>query len=288
MRRLLPLVGVLLLAVACGSSGAGGHVADPQPSSTRSDAIALVGTWTVDAEGEDPGSAIALGEGLRLFLSCGVLDGDWRADSEQSLFVGDVSSGDEGCFDGTGPPEVPWVTDARGFRVDGDTRRLVDGDGKTLAVLRPGAHPTVGPNRIATDADPPVVSPSMRAAAREPAPLPQGVVAAVAEKLQRRWVPVGAPRGLGRAYVTFGTSGRWRGSDGCNGAGGRYMLGRDGRLLATSGPSTLVGCDNSPVGQWVAGAARAASDGDDLVFYDAGGTTLGRVSPAPDQASPLP
>ena len=55
--------------------------------------------------------------------------------------------------------------------------------------------------------------------------------------------------------LTF-TSRRWFASDGCNGLGGTYQLGADGKFVAhTSGLSTTIGCDNVPI----AGAVRTAS-----------------------------
>lgn len=70
------------------------------------------------------------------------------------------------------------------------------------------------------------------------------------------------------------------GSDGCNGKGGGFLLGQEGRLLTTSGNTTLIGCESSPVASWVDGASRAGLLGDLLVFYDAKARELGRVVPS--------
>jgi hypothetical protein len=270
-----------LAAVACTSSG-GSPVAAPSPSSVHSDPLLLVGQWFLDAEGEAAGSAIALGQGLTLFLSCGVLDGEWRADGGQSLFVAYSSGGDGPCFDGNQRHPMPWLDQAVAFRIDGDNRRLLDQDGKTVALLRPGAKPTVGPNRSKDFYEtPPTISAAMRAAAEEPQPVPADATPVTQAQLLRRWVPSGLDPSS-PAQLTFQADGVWSGSDGCNGQGGRYVLGRDGRLLSVSGSSTLVGCRGAPVGGWMSQATRAALSHGDLLLYDQSAQVLGEPHPVSD------
>jgi hypothetical protein len=279
MRRLLVLC--VLGAVACGSGTAdrlGGDAPSPSPSPPSS-SLDLVGRWYVDVPGEPQGAtSVIFGERLAVFLTCGVMDGEWNADARQGLFVADASSGDMSCFSGTGPPPLTWLTSARGFAVSGQDRLLLSEAGRTLAVLRPGARPTVGPNRADSYAAEPVVTDAMRKAAEEPSPLPSGAVAPTDEQLQRRWVPLAARPT--KAYVSFQDDARWRGSDGCNGVGGAFLLGHDGRLLATVGGSTLIGCVNSPLSSWPAQSSRVGLVGSQLVFFDADAKELGRARAA--------
>ena len=75
-------------------------------------------------------------------------------------------------------------------------------------------------------------------------------------------------------FLELDAEGSWTSSDGCNGSMGRWTAGDDGRVLATSGASTLIGCHNVPVDQrWVT-AARAGFDGAALVLLDREGNEL--------------
>lgn len=56
-----------------------------------------------------------------------------------------------------------------------------------------------------------------------------------------RWVAAGKERT--DAFLAFAADGTYTG---CNGSRGRYALGKHGRLLATVGPTTLIGCDGAP------------------------------------------
>ncbi|MDT0163969.1 META domain-containing protein [Actinotalea sp. AC32] len=110
-----------------------------------------------------------------------------------------------------------------------------------------------------------------------PATLPAGLVAPERDALVGRWV-ADAPVADDEPHVDLTADGTYTGSDGCNGAGGRWGLGADGRFLATSGPMTAIGCDGAPVPTWVATARRAGMDGESLVLLDADGGELGRLS----------
>jgi hypothetical protein len=59
---------------------------------------------------------------------------------------------------------------------------------------------------------------------------------------------------------------------------GRWTAGSDGRVLATSGVSTLIGCHNVEVAQWWSTAARAGFDGSALVLIDRNGNELARLT----------
>ncbi len=237
--------------------------------------MALVGSWRVTGPVLSAGDSLLLGERLLLFQPCGLLSGSWRAD-RAGLFLGAAASGDPGCFAG-GVGEAPrWLSDATGFREQGGDRLLVDSRGRLLARLSPGAHPALGPNVDPSFAAPPVVTDQLRAAFAEPAPAPQGLRPASLAAVLGRWKPVGDHSVRGQAYVSFAADGMWTGSDGCNGAGGRFAVGPGGEWLSTSGPSTLIGCANSPVTSWASTAGRVALDGAALVFLDAHGAVLGR------------
>jgi hypothetical protein len=121
------------------------------------------------------------------------------------------------------------------------------------------------------------------------APLQAGLRPADAASLLGRWVPdesAGppprvreghAPLRPRRAFVELSPGGRWAGSDGCNGVGGRWIAGADGALFATAGPQTLIGCLDLRVDHWLTGSRQAGFDGDVLVLLDAAGHELGRL-----------
>ena len=282
-------VAALLLAVAvlsgCGDGappvlGSYGD-ATPTVGTTRTaplDATDLVGRWHVEGDGIEPGTTLVLGEQLAVFLPCGVLDGSWDADREQGLFAAGSSSGDSACFGPAQRQPLSWLEGARGFDVVGEVRTLSDAGGRVLATLRPGAQPTVGPDRSEVYAQEPEVTEALRAGLTAAAPLPAGVRPAAAEDLLRRWRPVGVQNV--EAHLLFAADGDYTGSDGCNGQGGRWTLGTAGRLLGTSGPQTAIGCEGAPVGGWVDQAGRAGIVDGDLVLHARDGALLGRLSPA--------
>jgi hypothetical protein len=242
------------------------------------DPVQLVGSWRVSAAGEPDGTSLILGGGdLRVFRACGMLDGVWTA-SRSGLFVGYPYGGDGTCFLGARKdPDVPWLTAAKRYRIDGDERLLLDASGNVVARLSPGAHPTVGPNDVPSFAAPPVVNAKLRAMFDPPAPLPASLRPASLDDMLGRWHALGPKAGNSKAYVAFRADGTWTGSDGCNGIGGRFAVGPAGELLVTQGGQTLVGCGNSPVSSWVGTAGRVGLDGPDLVLVDERGEELGRL-----------
>ncbi len=128
-------------------------------------------------------------------------------------------------------------------------------------------------------AEPPVIDDAVRAAFRPAAPLPEPLEPATATELRGRWIPIDGPAAT-EAQVQFCESGTWGGSDGCNGSGGRWAVEDEGEFVATSGASTLIGCDNVPVPEWVASARLAGFDGSELVLLDVSGAELGRLQQA--------
>jgi heat shock protein HslJ len=289
MSRSTHLVGAVLitmLAAGCAGQDPAPGPAGPAPSGgspgsagTEVDPIALIGLWSVTgAAGEKEGAVLRIAsEGLSLWRDCGTLMGAWRADTG-GLFVADLHSS-TGC-PASNPLTPAWLSGATAYQVAGKDRVLLDGRGEPVARLLPGGKPQPNPNVAPQEAQPPVVTDEARRALARPAELPTGLVAPDPGALVGRWVPEdGRGSGPEPAHLEFRADGGWAGSDGCNGLGGRWVAGVDGALLATNGPSTLIGCDNSPVGQWLADARRVGLDGEKLVLVNAAGKELGRLRP---------
>lgn len=76
--------------------------------------------------------------------------------------------------------------------------------------------------------------------------------------------------------LTF-TARRWFTSDGCNGLGGTYQLGADGKFVAhTPGISTRIGCDNVPISDAVRKASRLRVANHILILSGKHGRELAR------------
>jgi len=294
--RVSVLVIAALLLAGCGSgvdtSGADspaptGSPASPHQSSPgvhdplsaaaigRS-ALDLVGRWTVTGPDVPPGTSLYVADSMSVFLGCGVLDADWAADGPEGLFVASSSSGDDACFPADGLPALPWLTGASRFDVQAVDRVLTGADGTVLARLSPGPRVTPGPNRTDVYAAPPTATPTLQARTAEPAPLPDSEAAPTLEQLSGRWIPVGKQDA--NTFLDFAADGTYSGSDGCNSTGGRYALGRRGRLLATTGPTTAVGCDGAPVNVWMSDAARFGLQSGELVLHNTEGHVVGRLT----------
>ncbi|MFD2765882.1 META domain-containing protein [Micromonospora eburnea] len=293
IRYLLAVVAVGALLAGCGervgSEGSAPEQEQVDPGSAVAlgppqDPVALIGSWTVtEADGgADDVLRLAASPGgeVRLFGRCGVQMGTWRADAS-GLFVADLwgTSGPGGgeCRPGSEFADT-WLGRAAAFRVEGGSPILLDERGERVARLLAGAKPTPGPDMLASLAEPPEVTDEARRAFTPATALPAALAPASRETLLGRWVPVDGRRGRPKTpYVEFRADGGWRGSDGCNGQGGRWIAGPGGALLATTGASTLIGCDNVEVGVWLATAWRAGIDGDVLVLLDAQGKETGRL-----------
>jgi hypothetical protein len=266
--RVRALLAVAALAATTGLAGCGTELAAGARHPPSADPMSLVGRWYVRGAGEAPGTVLVVGSAMTLNRRCGNVDTTWQA-SASGLFVGYVDGWAMSC--GTKRmPTVGWLDRAVGYRIDGVDRLLVDADGATTARLvpAPGATPSLSPYERK----------QLRARASAPAPVPGGLEPATTGDLLRRWVPVRG--GNGKAYVTFGADGRFRGSDGCNGQAGKYLVGEDGELIAVSGPQTLIGCDNVEIDGWLGSAGRAALDGSTLVLLDAHAHEIARLKPA--------
>jgi hypothetical protein len=241
-----------------GGPGTGGPRAPVAVASGDMDPTILIGSWQVADAGGQSGAVVQFGAGdVQVRADCGRLLGSWRA-NPLGMFVAGIHGWDGQCTGNTAPQ---WLATATGFRDHGDGPQLLDRDGQVTARLVPAGtrQPGESPQPYAT-----------------PAPLPPGLVPADAASLLGRWHPVESP--ASKAFLELAHSGEWSGSDGCNGQGGRWVAGPDGALLATSGVTTLMACDNQvPVGSWLSTAARAGFDGTELVLLDVDGNPVGRL-----------
>lgn len=270
----IPLV--LMFALA-GCAGGEELAAGPAaPAAAASEPIALVGLWRLEGTDEEAGTVLRIApqRQLSLWRACGVLQGSWAA--SDGRFVGGVGGSSQGCRIGDGPDASPgWLRRAVGFGSAGAERVLLDQDGKTVARLLPGGKPKAVDGVDPSEAEPPVVTDDDRASLEAAvAPLPAGLTAADRASLAGRWVPAS---GGTAPFVEFNGDGTWRGSDGCNGNGGRWTSGAGGTLLATTGPSTLIACDGAPVPEWLASTVRAGVGDGQLVLVDTTGAEMGRL-----------
>jgi hypothetical protein len=277
-----------LALTACGD-GSEGDVVGAEPMAPHSagaasvvpggDPVDLVGSWHIEgAQGEEPGAVLRVADDVMLWRECGAYFGSWRAASG-GLFVASFDGAEGGCPMGE-EPTPGWLARTVGFAVDGDERSLLAADGSVTARLRPGARPTASSHMLPELAEPPEVTPELREALAPAEPLSEELTPAAAPDLVGRWIPAegdyrSAPE---QPHVQLDGDGTWSGSDGCNGSGGRWTAGQDGALIATSGASTLIGCDGAPVDSWLYSAADAGFDGDDvLVLVGPDGTETGRL-----------
>lgn len=267
-RTALAVVAVLAL-VSCAAP----ETAAPDPSHSRSgpaDPVALIGMWTLAGVGAADGTVVGVTPAeLTIYQSCGELLATWNADS-QGLFIADVMGSNGGCDPET---PVPWLTKAAGYRLDGNSNTaLLDMDGRIVARL------VASPAPPRPDRESFTVTDEFRRSFDPPAALPARLTPAGRRELAGRWVPVrGGSKALKQPYLEMRTDGRWSGSDGCNGSGGGWVVGPAGTVLATSGVSTLIGCDNVAVGGWLSAARRAGFDGAILVLLDQDAKELGRL-----------
>lgn len=238
--------------------------------------VGLIGLWRVEGVNEEPGAILRLDvRDVSLWRECGTVWGDWRAD-HSGLFVAYMYAWSGAC--GDADEAVPaWLHEVAGFRVDGEVTLLIDATGATVARLLHGERPEVPDTVSEQEAERPRVTAETRAALKPAAALPQDLTPAGEDELSGRWVPVRHAAGPDPAFVEFNTDGTWQGSDGCNAQGGRWAAGPDGALLATTGGSTLIGCNNIDIGSWLADAARAGLDGDELALLDTDGDVTGQL-----------
>jgi hypothetical protein len=235
------------------------------PAGPRSGPAALIGSWAVEQAAEEPGAVLTFQvDQLLLTRRCGTLLGSWRA--AESLFVADVTGTSGSCAEQKDWTPT-WLRAATAWRVDDLGPVLADGTGEALVRLTP----TAPPPRV-------LPGPPADQSFAKPAPLAAGVRPAGRRELVGRWEPLKPRNGAAakRPHVVLKADGTWTGADGCNGSGGRWAA-ETGTLLATTGPSTLIGCDNVAVGAWLSRATRAGFKGSTLIMYDARGRETGRL-----------
>jgi hypothetical protein len=296
------LAAVALLATACGTettpgtgSPSAGSQSPTSPGPAQSsppglrglDVSSLIGNWYVTGDGVEPGLMATVDAGeFRVWQKCGAAFAQWRA-STSGLFAAGVSGWSGPCGD---RPDLPWLDTATGWQPDGDGIVLVAGDGSTLARLAPGATPKADKNTLGSLADPPVVTDEIRAILNASPSMGSGTTSsATRSMLVGSWVAVRPSPSPSSALgspaeapgFTLRDDGTWRGTDGCNGSGGRWNADPEGRIIASSGPSTLVGCNSINAPGWLGAALLAGFDGDNvLVLFDYQGVELGRLTRA--------
>lgn len=254
-----------------GSTSTDSVTEQPRP---ESDPVDLINMWRVTgAQGEEDPAWLRLDAGgFMLWRDCGYLMGSWRATA--TMFAAYTYGATGGCA-GDGVPQADWLHAVEGYRPAGDDWELLDGQRSVVATLTVDGSPDPIPDSAASHAEAPVITDNVREALSLPEPLPEASIPATGADLLGRWVPQEvAPTD---PFAEFDDDGTWSGSDGCNGASGRWLVGEDGELIATVGPTTLVGCEGANVPSWVAGASTAAIEGNTLLLYDRDGGLLAEL-----------
>lgn len=273
---LLPLTLAAVVMSGCAAPPAPEQVApSPAPSTEEPPAEpdGLIGLWRVSAaEGETPETWLRLDAGaFQLWRDCGMITGSWAADA--GVLLATVFGADGACAVGRVMPGIPWLEAASTYEATADGWILRDRDGGVAASLTVDGAPEPIPTAAEFYAEPPVIDERGLAWLAGPGPLPDGLVPASSADLEGRW----APRGMTEPHAIFSADGTWTGSDGCNGGSGRWAVGSGGRLITTSGPMTLIGCDGAAVPGWVGMARLVGFEDGDLVLLDGDGVELGRL-----------
>lgn len=249
---------VALLAAACGD-----RINDPMEMKPAAEPLDLVGVWQVEAAfiGE-PGRLRLDAQELELIHPDGSVRGGWVASPD--TFVADTWAA---TVSGAHIPRPDWLVGVHHYVLTTDGGwQILGEDDEVLATMTPEEGDEA-----------PDVSQEVRRALRPPVALPDGLDVPSTEDLLGRWVPAGETFETD-PHVELHDDTTWRGSDGCNGAGGLWSLGDEGRLLTTAGPMTAMGCAGAPVGSWLADTARAGLDGNELVLLDRSGAELARLA----------
>lgn len=277
MRRIVIAIAAVLMLSGCAAAPPGASPEQPKPGTPAeadADAVDLIGLWRVsDAAGETPDTWLRLDDGeVTLWRECGFMSGSWSA--LDSVFLADISASHESCLTDGAIPVVAWLNAAAGYERDGAGWALQSSDGAVVARLAIDGAPPENPNIASFYREQPTVT-EATGAQFATVELPSGVVPAASEDLVGRWVPT--ETFATDPHLNVDAAGTWSGSDGCNGAQGRWASPTPGVLVATSGVMTLIGCEGSSE-PLAFGSARAAGfDGSDLVLYDVSGQQVARL-----------
>lgn len=266
----LILLGMLLAGCSAPSDPAPSPVPteEPRPAPPAYTGVDLLGTWTLTDASDDMSASITFwGDGRwEADYECGFVGGQWLA--AETTFFAVKASWSMACSDNIDPqPALTWIDSATGLtRADGGWVILDSAGGATASLRDHAPLPSQSPDFPMHQDAPYLV---------DVVPLPTELEV---RTLEGRWTPlVSKP---GRSYLEFSGE-TWTASDGCNGAGGKWVDLGDGYVLATpSGGMTAMGCENVPVAYWVDAMRTAGFDGDELVLFDAAGDELGRLRSA--------
>ncbi|HHW50907.1 MAG TPA: META domain-containing protein [Pseudoclavibacter sp.] len=104
----------------------------------------------------------------------------------------------------------------------------------------------------------------------------QDALSSTMAQLSGTWVQEGRPQDAPTPpYIDLAADGTWEGSDGCNGLSGRWLIDSGGAVLATSNPTTLVGCSGQvSLGQALIQSYYMGVTDGALTLWDASGTIL--------------
>ena len=252
--------------------------------------VDLVNVWRVTADGESPNTWLRLdGWGWQIWRNNdGPIEGGWLADGNN--FVASKPWGVTApSVDDWSAYQVPWLAETHSYRQSGDGWEFLDANGTVVARLRIDGVPPANPNVWDQGRMPPEITDQIRArfAAPKAKPSAPGMTS---QDVIGRWEVSDhliQPRGRNpptHPFIEFHPDGTWTGSDGCNGLGGAWRVGEHGRMLATVGPQTAMGCDGAPVGAWLADSAwvgwggvipTEAESGSPLVLFDRNGQSIG-------------
>jgi len=231
----------------------------------------LINLWRVTAQGESPDTWLRLEAGRwDLWRECGPISGGWTAD-ESRFVASEADSGMQSCpFDTW---RAPWLTAAATYQRDAEGITLFGATGLELARLHVDGIPPAHPNVADSQRQPPEVSAQLAAAFAQPPELAGDLIIPIASDLEGRWDAVGQFNT--EPFIEFNADGSWVGSDGCNGVTGAWAMGDDGRLLATVGPQTLIGCEGVPVGAWLGQVGRVEIEPSGCIPTQSGPTATG-------------
>jgi len=272
MKRLL----VVAVASALLMSGCAGPVVDAgslDDGAQTVDPIELIGVWRVtNAAHEGDSTWLRLADDLMLWNDCGVAGGSWTARND--AFLAEINSGHSGdCAFGSEFP-ADWLTGATGYGYIDGQLALLDAEGERLATLTIDGNPPTSENYLDEFTEQPDIDEVREYIVSEVEPLPADALPV--QSLVGKWIPTDAT-GNTDPFLEFLPNGSYSGSDGCNGVGGRWVAGSNGALLATSGASTMMGCDGSSVPHSISMATTVGMVGDELTLYDADGAVLGAL-----------